>query len=190
LTDTAGTSRGLAAWCVANSMTVTAGSGVDLYDDIFGTNGVLSKVEQKGFEVSGHVAPVASKGLFRHVRENRTETGAGMPLLWLDGDRYKFGMSPIGFVKNGGLAASTAHLISGDFSQLVYSMRQDISVKLLDQAVISDDEGDIIFNLPQQDMVALRFTMRTAFQIANPVTQLAGTEATRLPFASLIPAGT
>jgi HK97 family phage major capsid protein len=189
LTDTGGVSRSLAAWCVNNSMTVTSGTGDDLYDDIFGTDGVIALVEAQGFDVNGHVAPVSSKGRFRHVRENRSEaTGGGQPLLWAEGDNYRFGMSPIAWVKNNALAATTSQLISGDWSQLLYAMRQDISIKLLDQAVITDGEGAVVFNLAQQDMVALRFTMRMAVQVANPVTQLSATEAARFPFASLIPA--
>ena len=45
--------------------------------------------------------------------------------------------------------------------QLVYSIRQDITVKILDQGVIQDPETkDIVYNLAQQDMIALRVVMR------------------------------
>ncbi len=63
--------------------------------------------------------------------------------------------------------------------------------KLLTEAVIQDaDSGDIVYNLAQQDMVALRVTFRVGFQVANPVT-LSNDDSptdphiTRYPFAVL-----
>lgn len=48
-----------------------------------------------------------------------------------------------------------------DFSQAVYAIRQDITVKILDQGVIQDlDTKEIIYNLAQQDMTALRIVFR------------------------------
>ena len=56
-------------------------------------------------------------------------------------------------------------LISGDFNQLVYSIRADITYKLLPEATIHDPvTGDVLYTLPQQDMVALRATMRPGWQ--------------------------
>jgi hypothetical protein len=77
--------------------------------------------------------------------------------------------------------------MSGDFDQLVYSIRQDITFKLLDQAVIQDSAGTIIFNLAQQDMVALRAVMRLGWQLPNPINRVQPTAASRYPFSFLIP---
>ena len=95
----------------------------------------------------------------------------------------------INYVKNGSWDSSKVKLIAGDWSQAVYAMRQDMTYKVLDQAVISDASGKILYNLAQQDMVALRCVMRLGWQLPNPVTQLNGTD-TRYPFAALVPAGT
>jgi hypothetical protein len=57
--------------------------------------------------------------------------------------------------------------------------------KLLDQAVITDDTGAIVYNLPQQDMLALRVTFRAAFAVGNPITREQATEAQRYRFAVL-----
>lgn len=189
MTNTSGASASLLAGATAASMTVTEGTGVDLYDDILGDAGTIALVEQQGFMSTGHVGAISMKGKLRHVRDNRTATSAGMPVLvpvgsgafTLNGDQCMFPL-------NNSIDATQALLFSGDWSQLVYSIRQDITVKLLTESVIQDSDGSIAYNLPQQDMVALRFVFRLGFQISNPVTQSSATESTRYPFAALLPA--
>jgi hypothetical protein len=46
--------------------------------------------------------------------------------------------------------------VVGDYSMAVVGVRQDLTYKLLDQAVITDNTGAIVYNLPQQDLLALR----------------------------------
>ena len=66
-------------------------------------------------------------------------------------------------------------------------MRQDISYKVLTEAVIQDpSDGSILYNLAQEDMVALRVTMRLGWEIPNPVNAENETN-TRFPFANLKP---
>jgi hypothetical protein len=76
----------------------------------------------------------------------------------------------------------------GDWSEAILGLRQDIQYKVLDQAVIQDNTGAIIYNLAQQDMVALRLTFRAAFQVSNRVKRDNTNEATRYPFATLVAA--
>jgi hypothetical protein len=38
--------------------------------------------------------------------------------------------------------------VSGDFSLGIIGVRQDLTYKVLDQAVITDDTGKVIYNLP------------------------------------------
>jgi len=189
MTNTDGTAQSLLTAATAASHTVASGTGTDVYDDIFGTDGVLSLIEADGFDASGMVGAIAAKGTLRQVRADRTATGAGLPIFEQNAD----GTMNIGgyrslFPKNGCIDSTAALLFAGDFSQLVYAIRQDITVKLLTEGVIQDGDGAIQFNLAQQDMVALRFVFRLGFQISNYVTQANGTEATRYPFAVLTPA--
>jgi hypothetical protein len=44
-----------------------------------------------------------------------------------------------------------------------------------------------VYNLAQQDMVALRAVMRIGWQVPNPINRVEETEANRYPFALLIP---
>ena len=93
---------------------------------------------------------------------------------------------PLIYDEIGGVFDTTkALLIAGDFSKAVYSIRQDITYKVLDQAIIQNTDGTIAYNLAQQDMSALRCVMRIGIQIANPVSRKGGTN--RYPFAVLVP---
>lgn len=85
------------------------------------------------------------------------------------------------FVDNGAWDKTASTLIVGDFSQAVYAIRQDVTYKVLTEAVIQDpSSGEILYNLAQDDMVALRVTFRLGYAIPNPVNAL-DSSATRYP---------
>lgn len=76
----------------------------------------------------------------------------------------------------GGFNESTAFAVVGDFRYLVYAFREEMAMKLLTESIIQDpNSGAILYNLSQQDMVALRFTMRLGFALPNPVNRVSGT---------------
>lgn len=76
----------------------------------------------------------------------------------------------------GGFDESTAFAVVGDFRYLVYSFREEISMKLLTESSIYDpNTGALVYALAQQDMVALRFKMRLGFALPNPVNRVSGT---------------
>jgi len=61
-------------------------------------------------------------------------------------------------------------------------------VKILDQGVIQDPTTkEIVYNLAQQDMLALRVVFRMGWALPNPATRLDGDRVT-CPFAYLEPA--
>lgn len=149
----------------------------NLYSDI---NDVMTEVEESGYEVNGILGGVGLKGKFRMM----TDT-TGQPL-----NTTEIGSVRREFMDNGVWDKTTSTLIAGDFSQAVYQIRQDITYKVLTEAVIQDPtDGSILYNLAQDDMVALRVVMRLGWEIPNPVNALDETEA-RFPFASLKPEGT
>lgn len=157
---------------------VDAGANVTetghLYSDI---NDVMTKVEESGYNVTGLVGGVGLKGKFRMM----TDT-TGQPL-----QSTEIGSLARTFVDNGTWDKEVATLVAGDFNQAVYAIRNDITYKVLTEAVIQDpSDGSILYNLAQDDMVALRVTMRLGWEIPNPVNALNETE-TRFPFAALVP---
>ena len=148
-----------------------------LYSDI---NDVMTKVEESGYEVNGILGGVGLKGKFRMM----TDT-TGQPL-----NTTEIGSIKRNFVDNGAWDKTKSTLIAGDFSQAVYAIRQDITYKVLTEAIIQDpSDGSIVYNLAQDDMVALRVVMRLGWEIPNPVNAENETAA-RFPFASLKPEGT
>ena len=164
---------------------VVAGTNPDLYDDLLGPNGTLALVENDGFAVDGHVGALTMKSRLRGLRD-----GDGRPLFnssMQGSTRYELDGSEIIFPKNGGVDPTKSLLISGQWDQLVYAIRQDVTYKVLTEAVITDQSGQIIWNLAQQDMVALRAVMRLGWQLPNPVNRVNPDASTRYPFAVLTP---
>ncbi len=144
----------------------------------------MESVEADGFMVNGFAASVTLKSAFRSLR-----TTEGLPILQPSlqvGSPDALYNERIYYVTNGAWDASKALLIAGDWTQGIIGVRQDITYKLLDQAVITDNTNAIIYNLAQQDMVALRVVMRLGFQVPNPVNPL-NAGSNRYPFAVLAP---
>ena len=102
---------------------------------------------------------------------------------------YALDGMPIQFPMNGAWDADSALMIVGDFSQLVYSIRQDVTYKLLTEATIVDPTSRaVLYSLAQQDMVALRAVMRLGWEIPNPVSAFSSDLEARSPFAVYLPA--
>lgn len=163
---------------------VALGTNDDIYDDIMGVDGLIAGVEEDGFMVSGFVSQMGMRARLRGLRDAQ-----GQPLFnatMQEGTRYQLDGEPVIFPRNGSIVKDDpALMFAGDWSKLIYAMRQDITYKVLDQAVITDAENNIVYNLAQQDMVALRVVMRLAWQLPNPINRLKEDESERYPFAVL-----
>lgn len=175
--------NGLVDSATEASSVVTLDSADNLYDKIMGEDGVIAKVEESGYFVTGHMADISMRAKLRGLKDEN-----GQPLFKSDmqgSTNYSLDGSSMNFPNNGSFDKSKALMISGDFSQLVYSIRQDITFKLFTEGVVQNTDGSIAYNLMQQDMVALRAVMRIGWEIPNPINSVNEDKATRFPFAVL-----
>lgn len=156
-----------------------------LWEDILAEGGLESLVEEDGFVVNGWLAALALRGRLRGQKDSQ-----GRPIFMQSlqaGGGWMLDDQPIQFPTNGAIDPTRSLLFGGDWTQLVYAIRKDITYKILDQAVITDDSGAVMFNLAQQDMIALRVVMRLGWALPNPINRVNPNAASRFPFAVLEP---
>lgn len=144
-------------------------------------NQLLALLEADGFDATGAIAARSMRGRLRGAVDT-----TGRPLSDQISPTEVFGI-PVSYPMRGlwPTGASAAELVVGDFNDGMFGVRRDYTWKVLDQAVIQDNVGTIVYNLAQQDMVALRVTARYAWQVANVLNRDQPVEANRAPFAVL-----
>jgi HK97 family phage major capsid protein len=156
---------GIVTTATSKGNAVTATS--DGFKDIMGAGGLISLVEEDGFMVNGYMGSLQSRAHLRGITDQH-----GQPLFrngMTGGTTYTLDGQPIVFPRNGSMNADSPLLIAGDWNQLVYAMRQDMTVTKSNQAVITDSTGKVVYNLYQQDMTALRFVMRLGWALPKAV---------------------
>jgi HK97 family phage major capsid protein len=168
---------------------VIEGTGVDLGQDVTSLGAMMA---QTGYTVNGFAAMPGISWNLAGIR-----SAQGVPIYQPDmtgkpgGMLYGYKMSEI---NNGSWVNPTAGalMLAGDFTKAIIGIRNDISFKMFDQGVISNDAGVVILNLMQQDAVAMRMTMRLAYATVNPVTVMnkAKTITQRWPFGTVLGTGT
>ena len=160
-----------------------------IYDDIMAEGGVIAKVEESGYLVNGIMSAIQMRAKLRGLKDLN-----GVPLFKTDmqgATPYALDGSPMYFPRNGAFDTTKALMFAGDWSELVYSIRQDITFKIFDQGVVQDpSDNSIVYNLMQNDMVALRAVMRLGWEIPNPKTAYNDNITNPCPFAVYAPAGT
>lgn len=165
---------------------VAAGNGVpissDIFSDIMGENGLISKVELDGFNPNGVMSAIQMRGKLRGLKDT-----TGQPIFKSDmqgATRYGLDGMDMYFPMNGAFDPAQAQMIVGDWSQLVYAIRQDMTFKIFTEGVIQDPTTKAItYNLMQNDMVALRAVMRLGWEIANPINAYNVDKADPFPFS-------
>lgn len=145
----------------------------------------LANVEEDGHDVAGWVADLSIKRKFRSARQ---ASGAKLDEGRLPGDLSSIDGTPIRYGMKGMWPAGVRALAGDWNSQFIVGVRSDIEFKFLDQAVITDNSSppNIIFNLPQQDMVAMRVKFRVGWQVANTFNSQRPAEAQRYPAAAIV----
>lgn len=173
------------AAAAAAGNTIQIGTNDAAHGGIVGDHSdMLGAIESDGYDPTRGVAARTLRGKARQARNTYGERYAEVQLtkttVELDGVIYEFPMRGLWPTGSGAVQS-----IAVDDTEFVVGVRKDVTWKLLDQAVIQDNTGAIIYNLAQQDMVALRLTMRVGWQVANTINYDQPVEASRYPAAIL-----
>lgn len=169
---------------IAAGNTAVIGTNDTAHGGIVGDiSDLMATIEGDGYDADMFIAKHTIKGMLRNARNTQGNRLGEVTPTSIDGIPVTYplkGLWPSG--------DSSALLIAGDRAYGMIGIRQDISWKILDQAVITDNSTPpvIIYNLPQQDMIALRCTFRVAYQVANPINYLEPNEEDRYPFGVLL----
>jgi HK97 family phage major capsid protein len=161
-----------------------ASSG-DLYDNLAGDLTAMAQVELDGYANTGIVGSLRLRGMVRGLRDDDT----GLPIFSMSaraGEPDILAGVPYLTPRNGGFDASKALAIVGDWKELVYTIGDDVTFDLFDSGVIQDGNGAIVYNLMQQDMVALRVTFRMGWALPLK-TQWVTVSGVQYPFAAVTP---
>lgn len=177
------------------SAATTAGNTTDLGGSTAEQGGVygdldnlFALVEDDGFNVSGIAASRSLKSSLRRARNSLGDRidrdRVNSALSEIDGTPIAYVMDGLWPVAGGGQKGTLA--FAGDFQrQFVLGIRKDVTFEVFREGVIQDNTGAIIYNLLQQDMVALRVTFRAGWQVANTINYANTNAGTRYPAAVL-----
>ena len=147
----------------------------DLYKDI---DSAMSYVEMSDYNPSAVMGSLAMKSAFRKLLDS-----TGQPIVGTEIDSM-----PKIFVNNGSWDREKATMLVGDFSQAVYAIRQDITFDIFTEGSIHNPvTKELLYNLLQQDMIAIRAVMRMGWEIPNPISATNPDNSTRFPFAVVLP---
>lgn len=174
-----------AALAAGNSTTEAALAAAGGFFGDFDT--ALGKLEDDGFEMDGVVAATSMKGKLRAARSTQ---GERLDENRISGDLKSIDGTPIMYPMRGlfptGLGAGlNTRVFLGDFSNFVLGVRSDITIDMFKEGVVQDNTGAIIFNLMQQDLKAMRVTMRLGWQVANLLNYDQPAEGSRYPVSRI-----
>lgn len=144
----------------------------------------VALIEADGFDPNGVVANRTARAALRAARDS---TGQALDAGRINGALTQIDGMDIAYPMRGlwPTGSGAPRLFVGDFTEFVVGIRQDISMKILTEAVIQDNTGAIVYNLAQQDMTAIRLTFRVGWQVSNVINYDQSTEANRYPVARL-----
>jgi HK97 family phage major capsid protein len=169
----------------ANTVTfpTAANTAGGFYGDL---DSLYGKVEADGFEVTGFVASTAAKA---KIRAARNSLGDKLDQGRSSGDLSNLDGYPVSYAMRGLWQASGTGnplMFGGQWDQFVLGVRQDITMKVSNEAVIQDNTGAIVYNSFQQDLTFLRITFRAGWQVANTINYDNPDDASRYPVGALV----
>lgn len=178
------TNLSAAALAAGNTYTETAAAATGgFHDDV---DALLGLVEADGYDPTGIIAARSARGRFRRARDSSGQRLAGLNADITEYEGMSISYPARGLFPAGGGAGTNLRLFLGDFSEFVLGIRSDIDWKVFDTGVIQDGGGAIVYNLLQQDMIALRVTFRAGWQVSNRINRDEPVEANRYPVGRLM----
>lgn len=142
----------------AASQTVAVVEGAANESDLVGAANQVAEM----IALSGHMPDTMLASLALRYRVNNLRDANGLPIF----RNESFNGFSTFFNRNGAWVPSSAEMIIVDSSRVRIGVRQDITVKLLDQATVSG------INLAERDMVALRLKARYAYVLGTGATSM------------------
>lgn len=171
----------IVAGAAAAGNTVTQGASQATGGIAKDVSDVMGRVEADGYDVNAFIAPRTLRSSLRAARDT-----TGQKLLDISPSAIEDTAITYGAAGQWPTGSGIAQLIAGDATQGIIGIRQDLEWQILDQAVIQDNTGAIVYNLPQQGMVAMMVTARFAWSVPNPINRQQPTEGSRYPFGVLL----
>ena len=142
-----------------NSLIVTSSDNIDI-----AVSDAMAMVEENGYDPNGYIGRIGVKNLLRKLRDAN-----GAPAYvngTTGGELYS---QPIEFVRNGAWLNEKADIITGEWKYAVVGIRNGISYEILREATLQgtlDTDGKPL-SLAEQDMVAIKATMRLGFLVVK-----------------------
>lgn len=122
----------------------------------------MATVEDAGYDVNGFAAKVGIKNSLRKLRD------ANGNQLFADGVNGKeFYSLPIEFSRNGAWDKTKAEIIGADWDKSIVGIRAELEYEVLKEATLQDTlwtDGKPL-SLAEQDMIAIKATMRIAYLV-------------------------
>lgn len=122
----------------------------------------MATVEDDGFDVDGFVGARNIKNILRKLRDAN-----GNQLFATGVDGTEFYNEPITFSRNGAFEKTKAKLIGGEWKYAIVGIRDGLTYEILKEATLQGtvDEDGKPLSLAEQDMIAIKATMRLGFLV-------------------------
>jgi hypothetical protein len=145
---------------LATGVVGAVGDPVEGADALAAIDAGFSQVEESGFDVTGIGSRVSIKSAIRQEYRVIGETPATVPTLAYAG---------VPIVTSPEWDTTIADALVGDWRYLLVGVREDISFRTSDDAILQDDAGEIIANSFQDNLVALKVWMKLGYALGTPV---------------------
>lgn len=124
----------------------------------------MATIEEAGFDVDGFVGAYSIKNKLRKLRD---ANGNQLYVTGVDGS--EFYNQPITFSRNGAFDKTKAELIGGEWKYAIVGIREGLQYEILKEATLQDTLGEDgkPLSLAEQDMIAIKATMRLGFLVVK-----------------------